>query len=128
MKPYTKEEVQIAEKIAYGHMYSMDFIRFCRPLTVDRRTRIGRLALDIFYRKAGEIDKAAINEKRKYRRNLNKGVYTNYLNNPLIRDYVSNKRFLKNIYPDRLVFLGRNHWAKNETDLRILKVLRNYYV
>jgi hypothetical protein len=65
-------------------------------------------------------------KKRKARR-LNKYTFSNVLHNPIVRDYFTNKSKLIAIAPDRLIFSGRNHWAKSESDFKILKILNRYY-
>lgn len=53
----------------------------------------------------------------------------NYRNNKLTVDYIKNRSSIKYISEDCIYFLnGRNHWAKNNTDLNIIAVLRKYFI
>lgn len=52
--------------------------------------------------------------------------FTNIYNNHLIVDYLANKRYLTNIYINGLCFCGRNHYARNEQDLKIIRILKKY--
>jgi len=45
---------------------------------------------------------------------------TTILNYPIVKDWIKNK---PNVHPNRLNIGSRNHWAKNETDFKILSVL-----
>lgn len=52
--------------------------------------------------------------------------FTNIYDNHLIVDYLANKRYLTNIYENGLCFCGRNHYARNEQDLKIISILKKY--
>lgn len=47
----------------------------------------------------------------------------NVFNSPLVKDYQANRRDLRRVCADRLDFYGRNHWAKDDRDRRILAIL-----
>jgi hypothetical protein len=47
----------------------------------------------------------------------------NWLALPIVRDYRENRHHLRRVCADRLDFSGRNHWAKDDRDRRILAVL-----
>lgn len=115
-----------AKKMAYRYLTSFDYLHFRRQPRIDKRTKVGRLALQMIYELQKTLDFATIKEKQMQRRKL-KGSrkFTNVFDNPLVKDYTSNKWNLIKVHSDRLEFSGRNHWAKNEQDLRILKILKN---
>lgn len=50
-------------------------------------------------------------------------IFGNILNNPIVVDYFESRHYLVKIYPDHLNFGTRNHWAKSETDIKILAIL-----
>ena len=50
----------------------------------------------------------------------------NILASPIVRDYRENHGDLLRVNGDRLIFSGRNHWAKDERDKRILAILARY--
>ena len=51
----------------------------------------------------------------------------NILAAPLVRDYMQNRHELRRVCVDRLDFYGRNHWAKDDRDRRILAVLARHF-
>lgn len=64
---------------------------------------------------------------KKISRNAKRIVkFTNIYNNHLVVDYLANKRHLTNIYDNQLCFCGRNHYARNEQDLKIISILKKY--
>lgn len=51
-------------------------------------------------------------------------VFSNVLNNPIVIDYYMNRSQIKNVAKDCIIFHGgRNHWAKDKRDIRILAIL-----
>lgn len=97
-----------------------------KPLRVDRRTKVGKLALKMVAEIEKDYNFTEVKEKVKQRRE-NKREITNVLNTPIVKDYFNNKHCIKQIREDRLVFFnGRNHWAKTEQDYKILKTLRRW--
>ena len=54
---------------------------------------------------------------------------SNYRNNKLTVDYIKNKSSIKYISENCIYFQnGRNHWAKNDNDLKIIAVLRKNFI
>lgn len=112
------------EKIAYNYLRQKAISKFAK-LKVDRRTKVGKLALKMIYELEKTYDFEGVKNKRKQRENQKPEPFKNILQNPIVKDYINNRHKLKQILNDRLLFWGgRNHWAKNETDLRILSILR----
>lgn len=119
----TTEQKQ-AEKIAYNYLRQKAISKFAK-LKVDRRTKVGKLALKMIYELEKTYDFEGVKNKHKQRVIQKPKPYKNILQNPIVKDYINNRHKLKQILNDRLLFWGgRNHWAKNETDLRILNILR----
>ena len=119
MKDYTKEEIATAKRMAFRYIYDTRNILMNRSFVYDRRTRVGNLAAAIV--KNTPVDRAAIKAKKRARAANRPLPFRNVLNNPLVRDYIANGGY---VLPDRLAFRsGRNHWAKNDFDRKILKVL-----
>ena len=51
----------------------------------------------------------------------------NILAAAIVRDYIQNRHDLRRVCADRLDFYGRNHWAKDDRDRKILTILsRNF--
>lgn len=112
--------------IAYNYLRQKAISRFAK-LKVDKRTKVGKLALEMVYKLEKTYDFEEVKNKRKQRHNQKPEPYKNILQNPLVKDYINNRHNLKQVLNDRLVFWGgRNHWAKNETDLKILNILRKW--
>lgn len=117
-------EQKQAEKIAYNYLRQKAISKFAK-LRVDRRTKVGKLALKMVYEIEKTYDFEGVKNKVKQRAIQKPKPFENILQNPLVKDYINNMYSIKHILNNRLVFLsGRNHWAKNETDLRILNILR----
>jgi len=125
---YTKEEIRQAKRMAYRHVsFYAGMIRFVRPFKYDGRTRIGNLANSIVQELKSNSSFIEQVKKTKKRRKENKPYeFSNILDNPIVRDWKANKRRLT-VYDNRLSDGYRNHWAKNEKDLQILKILRQNY-
>ncbi len=66
-----------------------------------------------------EIAKRNIEKRKKPK------TFQNVLQNPLVKDYIKNKNIAK-VYDDHIDFGVRNHWAKDEQDLKILKILKKW--
>jgi ribosomal protein L17 len=118
------------EKIGMRFIYSVENIYQGKNPKLDRRFTVNKMALN-FIRKnnISETTKKAIREKKRQRailRNMHK--QESILKNKLVVDYLANKNSIKYIYEDHISFCGfRNHWAKNEKDLKVLEILRKYY-
>ena len=120
----TTEQKQ-AEKIVYNYL-RQKAIHKSAKLRVDKRKRVGKLALQMVYKIEKTFDFEGVKNKRKQRHNQKPKPFTNILQNPIVKDYINNKQSIKQILNNRLVFWGgRNHWAKSETDLRVLSILKN---
>lgn len=95
-------------------------------LRIDKRTRVGKLALEMIYKIEKDFDFDGVRQKITERIKLKNSTFSNVFTNPIVKDYINNKNNIKTIHRDRIQFFnGRNHWAKSETDLRILKILRH---
>ena len=113
-----------AEKIVYNYL-RQKAINTGAKLRVDKRTKVGKLALQMVYELEKTFDFEEAKNKRKQRHNQKPKPFTNILKNPIVKDYINNKHSIKQILNNRLVFWGgRNHWAKSETDLKILQIFK----
>lgn len=124
MKNLTKNEIKTANKIAFSYLFSSMNILLNVKFKVDMRFRINKLAKSIVIAHSAKIDKSSIRQIRKIR-SENKYKYSNILKNPLVVDYLTHKHDVKVVTPSHISFYNRNHWAKNEQDFRVLKVLQN---
>lgn len=112
-----------AERIAHKYLAMKAGFGLTKLPKVDKRTKVGKLALEMIYKLEKTYNFEEVREKKKLR-NLNRvKPFTNILSRPLVKDYINNKHSLKKVHENRLEFYGRNHWAKDELDLRILKKL-----
>lgn len=126
----TKKEIEIAKKWAYGHFFSAWHLSSYR-FKPDQRTRIGRLALSQYNELSENCSELRdeVLKKQVARRKNKPAAFSNVLSNPIVKDYRANRPFIEKIYPDRIVFSGyRNHWAKDEKDIRILRILRKLWM
>jgi len=106
-------------------------IRFGRFLNFDMRFNVNKLA----YQKASEMRSSftaeisqEIRDKRKQRMQNKPFEFKNILDNPIVKDYISNNTSIKFIFSDRISFIGRrNHWAKSDQDRKILSILNKYH-
>lgn len=109
--------------IAYKYLTS-DRRASYRPIKVDRRTKHGQTVLAEYNRLKSEIDFSEVRSKQRARRNAKPTAYTNVLQRPIVQDWKSNHgAYGFKILSDRLVHGSRNHWAKNDTDRKILAIL-----
>lgn len=75
------------------------------------------------------LDFSEIAKKQKQRaQNRDIAHVENYRNNKLVIDYFTNKSNIKYISCDCIHFYGRNHWAKNSTDLKVLAILKKHFI
>ena len=75
------------------------------------------------------LDFSEIAKKQKQRvQNRHIKHVENYMNNKLVIDYFKNKSSIKYISDNCIYFYCRNHWAKNNTDLKIISVLRKHFI
>lgn len=69
-----------------------------------------------------ELKKEIRNKRRS--RNENKWEFVSIFENPFVKDYMTNKKYLSKVFSDHLNFShSRNHWAKNTTDYNLLYIL-----
>lgn len=112
------------EKQAKRIAYSIIMDRVNRPtakvMQVDRRTKVGKLALEMVCEIGKTFDFEKAYRKRKERREKKVKPFLNILGRPIVKDYLNNKHQIKAIHKDRIDFFGRNHWAKDDMDLKIL--------
>lgn len=131
MKPYTKDEIKKAKKIAYRFVFSdySVFMNFHREFEYDRRTRIGNLANHyvLNLKKNSNLNELKI-LKKKRRKYKQTSEFKNIFTLPIVYDYFKHKHNLKDIQSDRLEFWGRNHWAKTDKDLKIIKILSKHFI
>lgn len=117
-------EEKIAEKIIYSYLRQKTLIPH-KKLKVDKRTKVGKLALKMVYKIEMAFNFKEAKEKRLNRNKLKQELkFKNILQNPIVKDYINNKSHIKQVLTNGIMFYGgRNHWAKNEKDLRILKII-----
>lgn len=124
MKNYTQAEIAQAKRIAYQFTYGIDNIVLQRPFKYDRRTRVGNLAASFVKQMALTDDKRLAIRAIKKTRRAQKTSVAAIKDNPLVKDFLSNRSDVLRIDENRILFSGgRNHWAKSDADRRILKVL-----
>lgn len=120
-----KEAIALAKNVYYKSLFSPRY-----ALTAfDRRTKLGKLAYKFYLelKKNHYKDYEKLSVIRKERR-LNKPVpYVNYLADPIFMDYKKNfGKVLQNSNPNNPPFVNfgkRNHFPKNETQVKILNCL-----
>lgn len=148
MKQADREQIiKRAKQDAYLYYVKGDYARFTdmqrnRPLCSrqDMRTIYGReFAAEVArlhdnHRLVVDSFEAAMKRRTRQREGwvaeeearVNEALF-NSLKNPLVIDFLNNKRFLTCVRPDKLSFgTTRNHWAKNEKDRRILSIFRKH--
>ncbi len=124
-KNFTNQEIKKAEKIAYQALYSTYNMRMNVRFRYDARTRVGSLSAAIYYTEEGKLNKVAIYNKRRKRIANKPEEYTNILNNKIYNDWKKNKSQAQ-VYNNHIRFQGRNHWAKNTEDLKVLSIIKKY--
>ena len=125
MKNYTTTEIKTAKRIAYLHLTSTSAILCFKNFKYDKRTRIGKLSNLFVTTLKKDIDQKRVIEKRKSRiENRKNREFKNILSNPLLKDFLRNSPM--QIHRDHLRCAGRNHWAKNSEDIKVLEVLKKY--
>lgn len=123
---YTKEEHKEAMKAAANYIFTPFWYIKQRAFKHDARTRIGQLS-NMYVKKYVHLRTNEVINKQK-QRHSNKGAkeFENIFNNAITKDYLTNKRQLKRVAKDKLEFFGRNHYAKNEQDYKILAILGRF--
>ena len=113
--------------VAYKYLTGIYTARHAsyRPPKVDRRTRFGKAVLSEYNRLKAKINYAEVRLKQ-HERMKSRHAFVNILGTPIVKDWLSNKGRGIRVMTDRLTDGYRNHWAKNERDLRILAILKKY--
>lgn len=122
-----------AKSVAYSHL--------CRPYNiisrtfsilfrkneprVDRRTKFGKEVIAEYYKAFSAVNRTEVRKKQEERRKHKVMPPVNILQSPIVLDWMKNKHRLY-VKSDRLTDGYRNHWAKDERDVRILAILRKY--
>lgn len=113
--------------MAMQFLYSINNVLLNRNFKYDARTRVGNLAASIVRAKQlNDSEKMRIKSLKRQRANSRQqNVQVPILSQPIVVDWIKNKRWLK-VQNNRLTDGYRNHWAKNEKDLKILAILRKH--
>ena len=90
----------------------------------DKRTKFGKQAYAYYLKLQYTENVSLILEKRR-KRCSQKYTFSNVLDNKLYLDWKSNKHNII-VCDNRLSEGLRNHWAKNEFDIKVLKILKKY--
>lgn len=119
---YTQKDVA---RRGFGLIYSADNILLRRRPKMDKRYNFSNDVLTfVKNHQLSEAERLAILATKKQRAKNRPQNPVTLFQLPLLKDYMSNKSDIRQVLPDRLVFIGgRNHWAKNEQDRRILSIL-----
>lgn len=119
---------QIATKKAYNMFFSTSNILLTDSQRIyrnfDFRTNIDKKAFGIFKQLEQTVDKSKIKQIKKERIKRKSFEQNNILDNKLLLDFKRNRCY---IYNNHLSDGYRNHWAKNNQDLKVLSVLRKHY-
>jgi hypothetical protein len=128
MTTLKNSEIKTANKMAYQFFFNPYNMTMDKSPNFDRRTRIDKKAHLIFKEIKKSVNINDIKAKKRTRRESMPSQYKNYLMNRIVIDYFNNFSSLKGVYNDRLSFYGRNHWAKNQEDYKILEVLKQGFL
>lgn len=119
----------------YGYLRSFNtynsyegFIQYVRR-QCDLRTNVDKTYINFVLRNKDlkimnfqELKNEIRNKRRS--RNENKWEFVSVFQNPFVKDYMTNKKYLSKVFSDHLNFShSRNHWAKNTTDYNLLNIL-----
>ena len=118
------------KKTVFRFIYGLDNLLFHKSIRLDMRFKSSYevLALIKKYQISTTEKKRILSLKKERSKNRIQKI-DNVLSNKLAKDYLTNKYYLRGVYDDHLVFSsGRNHWAKNETDLKVLAILKKHYL
>lgn len=119
-KEFTSDDVK---SYALKLMTSKMAISCGKVPRLDKRFSFNQAVLA--YMRKNPVNRVEVLAKMKARSKNNPAPYTNVLSRPLVKDFKSNRHELRQILPDRLVFIsGRNHWAKDGLDRKILSILK----
>lgn len=104
------------------------FIQYVRR-GCDMRTKTDKAYFD-FVKRNEDVKMVNFHElKREIKNKIcsrreNKWEFKSIFQNPFVKDYMTNKKYLSKIFSDHLNFShSRNHWAKNSTDYNLLNIL-----
>lgn len=124
-KNFTKNEIKIANRIAFRFLGGVECNRLNRNFSYDRRTRIGSLAASIVFKNQRTIEQKEEWKAKKKQRAKNKvPAMMSIFDNPIVKDYMNNRPPM--ISDKGLHFVNRNHWAKNGKDLKIIAIFKKY--
>lgn len=106
------------------HQRSKSVFKY-KPIDLDKRFKFNRDVLSYIKNNPFSDEYVnAINLIRRARLQLKPKSFTSIYDNPIVKDYINNKNAVVTILPNRILFRGgRNHWAKTDQDLRVLKLL-----
>lgn len=114
---------QQAKSMAYKYFFSRNHIVLQRKPKFDMRYNVSKRAMSIYIDLCNTVNVNEVRLLQIKRAALKKNTSPiSIFEQPIVRDYMNNKPVY--VYPDRLSFGLRNHWAKNEKDFKILNVLR----
>lgn len=119
------------KKTAFNYIYGLDNLLFNKKIRLDMRFNYSYKVLELIKKyQISEVEKKRILTLKKERAiNRNGEPIASILKNKLVVDYLKNKGYLTGVFDDHLRFGGfRNHWAKNETDLKVLAILKKHYL
>lgn len=123
-------KAQTAKSLACKLFYATSFQILQKMPRLDMRFNFNKEVMkEIKKMKANfsNNEKEYIKQVRKIR--AERKINTAFLlfDNPIVKDYISNKNNIIHIADDHIHFAGgRNHWAKNDHDLKIIAVLKKY--
>ena len=131
-KQYPQKDVA---KTAYKIIYSSDVLILRRDIgyikmkMLDLRYNFHKeVARFVATHKISDNERITIIEKRKNRRANKNYILIPISKLPIVFDYLEHKLDLIQVCDDHLRFYsGRNHWAKNEKDLKILAILKKHF-
>ncbi len=128
MKTTEKELQKKALKIAYNYCFNKyeilkNRVSPNRKINLDRRYKVNQLAINYIKKIRATIDFTEIRLLQKERRIRLLNNQCNILQNHIVKDWIENKNMVKSIDDEKISFYGRNHWAKNDRDVKILEIL-----
>lgn len=113
---------------AYKLFFSAEYLYTNREPKLDRRFNLNKEILKHFKLLKNTIginELIMIKDIKRHRSEHKKAAIQSILERPLVVDFIKNKRNVLRINEDRIMFKdGRNHWAKDNKDLKILSILR----
>lgn len=131
---YTQSDVRKAAMRTYWHNVAA-MAKYCScfpPQIFDHRfcfdNEVEREYWVIVRNRNYYADARMMQDKRKERMQNRKGCeFVGILQNPIVIDWQKHHRFHSHrVYADHISWGVRNHWAKNEKDVRILAIFRKW--